>query len=118
MRERMRAFTTIKRKKGTREDPYRVTPIRPRSVVRLSSAARNTPSWKKEIGRVSRIGYYSKKDGLDCIWLVNDLGEYEETLDHDFLFKYFDIIMLSDEDDLYGINRAKIPPIRKAQKRK
>jgi hypothetical protein len=95
----MRPFTTIKRTKGSKEDPYRVTPIPPRSVVQISKTARTT-TWKKEVGRVFRIGYYSKQDGLDCIWMVNDLGEYQQTMDHDGLFKYFDIIMLSDEDDL------------------
>ncbi len=83
-------------------------------MVQISRADRLTPSWKEKIGKAFRIGYYGKKDGLDCVWLVDEVGEYEQTTDHDFLFKYFDIIMISDETDLYGVNRPKLPTIRKA----
>lgn len=110
----IRPFTRVKRKKGTPEDPYHVIPIPPKSVVQISRADRLTPSWKEKIGKAFRIGYYGKKDGLDCVWLVDEVGEYEQTTDHDFLFKYFDIIMISDETDLYGVNRPKLPTIRKA----
>jgi len=109
----IRPFTRVKRKKGTREDPYHVIPIPPKSVVQASGIDRATP-WKNEAGKVFRIGYYGRKDGLDCVWLVDESGEYEQTTDHDFLFKYFDIIMISDETDLYGVNRPKLPAIRKA----
>ena len=51
------------------------------------------------------IGYYSKADGLDCIWLVNDEGEYEQTVDHEFLRKYFEIENVSSERSLYGKDR-------------
>ena len=30
---------------------------------------------ESRIGRRFRIGYYSRQDGLDCIWLVNEKGE-------------------------------------------
>lgn len=43
------------------------------------------------------MGYYNPKDGLDCIWLVNEDGEYEQTADRKFLLKYFDIERLSRE---------------------
>jgi|SRR5260370_1920889 len=63
--------------------------IPPRSRVRLTRADDRTPNWKKDIGRHFRVGYYSPKDGLDCIWLVNEEGEYEQTTDRKFLLKYF-----------------------------
>ena len=53
--------------------------IPPRSRVRLLRADPRTATWKKTIGRQFRIGYYSRKDGLDCIWLVNENGAYEQT---------------------------------------
>jgi hypothetical protein len=51
-------------------------------------------------------------DGLDCIWLVNDQGKYEQTIDHDFLQKYFDIETLSRERSLYGRNRPQFQPLK------
>ncbi len=105
-----------RRRKATRDDPYGVIPIPPRSVVRLAASSRNTPGWKRDQGKIFRIGHYGKTDGLDCIWLVDDDGEYEQTTDHDALFKYFDVIVLSDETDLYGKERPRLPRIRRAEK--
>ena len=88
-------FTLRPRKKY----PFR-TPIPPCSIVRL-----------KKTGRRFRIGYYSWMDGLDCIWLVNEKGKYEQTIDHDFLRKHFEIETLSKERSLYGRNRQQIGPM-------
>ena len=63
--------------------------IPPRSRVRLVEADRKTPSWRKHIGRQFRVGYYSRKHGLDCIWLVNEKGEYEQTTDRNFSGEVF-----------------------------
>jgi len=49
---------------------------------------------------------------LDCIWLVNEEGKYEQTIDHDFLAKYFEIVEISRERSLYGKSRAPFGPIR------
>jgi len=46
-------------------------------------------------------------DGLDCIWLVNDKGEYEQTLDHEALARFFEIESISRERSRYGRNRPK-----------
>jgi hypothetical protein len=54
------------------------------------------------VGRRFRIGYYRWMDGLDCIWLVNEEGKYEQTIDHEFLQKYFEIETVSKECSLYG----------------
>ena len=48
-------------------------PIPPCSVLSVSGTARS--SWAGEVGRIFRVGYYTKKDGLDCIWLVDEKGE-------------------------------------------
>ena len=82
-------------------------PIPPCSVVRVKASP--TPTWRQNIGRRFRIGYYSKADGLDCIWLVNEKGEYEQTIDHEFLLKFFEIETVSKERSLHGKGR---PPFR------
>jgi hypothetical protein len=80
------------------------TLIPPRSTVRVKDVPRSP--WRKEIGKLFRIGYYSKMDGLDCIWLVDAKGEYCQTLDHDFLDRFFDIVAISNERSLYGRSRS------------
>ena len=89
-------------------------PIPPLLVVRLGRSDGRTPNWRKQIGRVFRVGYYSPQDWLDCIWLVNDEGIYEQTTDHEFLYKYFDVIHLAEHANWYGRRRPQIPPIRRA----
>jgi len=86
-----------------------VTPIPPRSVVRL---ARREPDWDGylQIGDTFRIGYYNPKDGLDCVWLVNAKGEYEQTWDQTLL-EHFEIIELSDETDFFGVDRPVLEPL-------
>jgi hypothetical protein len=54
-------------------------------------------------------------DGLDCIWLVNEEGEYEQTTDHKYLAKYFEIEMVSKEKSLYGRYRCQFPALSKNQ---
>ena len=102
-----------------RTDLKRVpNPIPPMSVVRLASYPyQRASAWRKDLGAIFRVGYYSQRDGLDCIWLVNELGGYQETLDHDYLRKYFDIIQVSLEKNLYGRRRPPIGPIIPATKR-
>ncbi len=79
--------------------------IPPRSVVRLVRYDDFTPDWSNDLGREFRIGYYSRSDGLNTIWLVNDDGKYEQTLDRDALLKYFDFVTLSRKKDPYGRSR-------------
>jgi hypothetical protein len=61
----------------------------PGSVVRVKASPYR--SGRKNVGRRFRIGYYSQADGLDCIWLVNEEGEYEQAIDHEFLRKFFEV---------------------------
>jgi hypothetical protein len=85
--------------------------IPPRSLFRLERSDSKTSAWRKDVGRVFRIGYYSQQDGLDVIWLVNENGEYEQTTDRAFLLKYFEPIEISDETDLYGARKPKFKPL-------
>jgi len=89
--------------------PFR-TPIPPRSIVRVKTSLSKT--WRENVGRRFRIGYYGRVDGLDCIWLVNEKGKYEQTIDHDFLQKYFEIETVSKERSLYGKNRPQFQPMK------
>jgi hypothetical protein len=86
--------------------------IPPRSVVELTRADGAAARWKANVGRRFRVGYYSRQDGLDCIWLVNDAGEYEQTTDHGALAKYFKIVKRSKEKDFFGANRRRLPRLR------
>jgi hypothetical protein len=91
--------------------------IPPRSRVRLLRADERTPHWQKDVGRQFRVGYYSRKDGLDCIWLVNEKGEYEQTTDRDFLMKYFQVERLSQEKKLYGVGKRRLAKISHARRK-
>jgi hypothetical protein len=84
--------------------------IPPLSEVRLIKVDASTPQWKNQIGRTFRVGYYSKQDGVDCIWLVNESGEYEQTVDAQQLEKFFQVVQISSEKAMFGRNRPPIPP--------
>jgi len=86
--------------------------IPPLSRVRLVRTDKRTLTWRKDVGRQFRVGYYSRKDGLDCIWLVNENGEYEQTTDRDFLVKYFEIERLSQGKNFYGVGKRRFGKIR------
>ncbi len=90
--------------------------IPPRSVVRLARAGAKGSVWKSQVGREFRIGYYRPKDGMDCIWLVNERGEYEQTTDCEGLVKHFEIIQLSDETDYFGEHRSPLGRLVAARK--
>jgi hypothetical protein len=82
--------------------------IPPLSVVKVIRVTANEPGWVGYEGRIFRIGYYSRQDGLDCVWLVSDSGEYGETIDQDMIRTHFEVLALSDETDLYGVDRPTI----------
>jgi hypothetical protein len=58
------------------------------------------------------VGYYNREDGLTCIWLVNEDGEYEQTTDRAFLLKYFDIEYLSPQKSVFGRGKRRLRRIR------
>ena len=79
-------------------------PIPPRTVLKLVKLwPHGTRRHKK--GEIWRVGYYSRQDGLNTIWLVNESGQYTWTVDKEFLIKHFEIIALSNETSLYGGKR-------------
>src|SRR6266404_2610894 len=86
--------------------------IPPRSRVRLIRADGQPPAWREDVGRQFRVGYYNPKDGLDCIWLVNEDGEYEQTTHRKSLLKFFDIEHLSQESSLLGRGRPRLRRMR------
>ncbi|HEX5236431.1 MAG TPA: hypothetical protein VFW25_14010 [Silvibacterium sp.] len=79
--------------------------IPPLSVVKIIKVTKNQPSWKSHKGRIFRVGYYSKQDGLDCVWLVDDEGRYRETVNQEMIKTHFQVLELSDETDLFGDDR-------------
>jgi hypothetical protein len=51
-------------------------------------------------------------DGLDCIWLDDENGKYDQTIDHECLKKFFDTQSISEERSLYGSGRPQFPPMK------
>jgi hypothetical protein len=84
-------------------------PVPPCSIISVRRKARSP--WADEPGRTFRVGYYSKMDGLDCIWLVDENGKYDQTIDHESLSRFFDIQSIAKERSLYGRGRPQFPPI-------
>jgi hypothetical protein len=87
-------------------------PIPPKSIVKLVRFDAKTPAWADDINKIYRVGYYSKQDGLDVIWLVNDSGEYEQTTNQASLANYFTVLEVADEDDYFGDSREPLGPTR------
>jgi hypothetical protein len=83
--------------------------IPPQSVVKLLAA------WGDDQGRVFRIGYYSRQDGLDCVWLVNETGTYEQTKDQNSIDEDFEVLKLSNETDWFGVHREILGAISDAE---
>jgi hypothetical protein len=83
-------------------------PIPPCSVISVRRDVGRP--WTSKAGRVFRVGYYSKMDGLDCIWLVDETGNYDQTIDHECLNKFFEIRSIAKERSLYGRGRSQFLP--------
>ena len=88
-----------------RANAYTGKVIPPQYVVKLLSP------WGTDQGRIFRIGYYSRQDGLNCVWLVDEHGTYEQTTDQKSIEMDFEVLKLSDETDLHGFNREVLGPI-------
>lgn len=86
--------------------------ITPLSLVQVFRVTANQPDWEGYEGRIFRIGYYRRNDGLDCVWLVDDEGDYGETVDQEMIRTHFKVLQLSDETDLFGADRPAIGPRR------
>jgi hypothetical protein len=86
--------------------PDIIPPLSVVQVVRIE----DEPNWNGYLGRIFRIGYYNPQDGLDCVWLVDDKGEYRETMDQEMIKTHFKVLELSNETDLFGVERPVIGP--------
>lgn len=80
-------------------------PIPPRSVIKLTRLWLHARNQGHKIGEIFRIGYYSQQDGLNCVWMVDHSGDYCMTAEHDWITEHFEIISISDEEDLFGMDR-------------
>jgi len=76
--------------------------------VRLRPSARKRG---KEVGQLWRVGYYSRRDGVQTIWLVNARGEYVWTIDEPLLRKHFEIVEAASERSIYGRGRSRLGPV-------
>jgi hypothetical protein len=88
-----------------RANAYLGEVIPPRSIVRL------TAPWGEDQGRLFRIGYYRRQDGLNCVWLVNAEGEYEQTTEQESIKRDFEVPKVSDETDWHGFDRQTLGPV-------
>jgi len=95
--------------KPKKKYPFPV-PIPPCSIVSVREVGRSP--WANEVGRIFRIGYYSKNDGLDCIWLVDESGKYNQSIDHEYLHKFFAIESISKQRSLYGRGRPQFDTLK------
>ena len=84
--------------------------IPPLSVVEIVKVTATESDWMGYKGRIFRIGYYRKNDGLDCVWLVDDEGKYQETVDQEMIKTHFKVLQLSNETDYFGAERRVIGP--------
>jgi hypothetical protein len=71
-------------------EEFKVIP--PLSLVEITKVTLDESAWKDHLGRVFRIGYYSEQDGLDCVWLVDDAGEYREAVDQAMIRNHIGIL--------------------------
>lgn len=79
----------------------------PRSVLRLTHIKADwEPGYK--VGDTFTVNYYSRQDGLHCVWLINPRGE-DETWDQHDIVQTFEVISLSDETDFYGLRKPELP---------
>jgi hypothetical protein len=90
-------------------------PLPPRTVLRLVKLWPHARKKGHDIGEIRRVGFYSEQDGLDCIWLVNDEGEYDWTADHRWVFDKFEIVNLANETDFFGKSKRRLGPRRKTK---
>jgi hypothetical protein len=89
-------------------DPVSIIP--PLSLVKIIKVTRQQPAWKDRKGKIYRIGYYRRRDGLHCVWLVDDDGKYGGAVDQEMIKTHFEVLELSDETDLFGDDRPIIGP--------
>jgi hypothetical protein len=83
----------------------RIKTLRPRTILRIIRLWPHARKRGHEIGQLYRVGYYTPKHGLDSVWLVDSLGNYNWWADHAWIEKHFEIVQDSKETSYYGRNR-------------
>ena len=76
-------------------------PVPPNSIIRLKKLWPHARKNGYEIGQKWKVTYYSKQDGLDCIWMKDAQGNFE-TGTHAWINKYFEVIRVSSESSYFG----------------
>lgn len=99
----------IRLKKQFKAEPRRFSkqhPVPPGSLIRVRE---DNPGPHRALkGQQLRVGYYSKMDGLNVIWIVYADGQYGEATDHTYFNRHFEILREADEHDFFGVNRPKL----------
>lgn len=85
--------------------------LSPLTILRLKRLWPHARRQGREIGQVCRIGYYCKGCGTDTIWLVDEDGNYDWTVDALFIEKFFEVVEFSKERSIYGQGRPKLGPL-------
>lgn len=80
------------------------TPIRVGTILRLIKATRDTPLWEGKIGRIYQVDSYSRKDGLNVVWLIDTITGQHETTDQADLLNFFEIVAIGRDRKLYNEN--------------
>jgi len=93
----------------------KVIPYPPLTVLRLTKLWPHARKQGHEKGDVWRVGYYSKQDGLDCIWLVDKDGKYDWTAEADWIRDQFEVVQTSSDRNYFGKRRARIGSLTKAE---
>jgi hypothetical protein len=91
--------------------PIEHPPLAPGTLLRLARLWPRARRQGREVGRLYRVGYYSPRDGVDCVWLVDSQGRYDWTADHLFITKHFELVRRSGERSLYGGKRSRLGPL-------
>jgi hypothetical protein len=102
----------IKLKKYFQHSPKKyskINPVPPRSTIKVRED--NPGSFRSLLGQTFRVGYYSRQDGLNVIWIVDADGKYTQTMTHAFLNRHFRILFDSGDTDLHGDDRPDILPL-------
>lgn len=82
-----------------------LSPLPPKTLLRLIKLWPHARKQGREIGQLYRVGYYSRRDGLGIVWLVDAEGRYNWTAELPFIHQYFEIVGKSNERSWYGSKR-------------
>ena len=92
---------------------YKPRPISPRSVITVRED--NPGPHRSLLGLILRVGYYSKQDGTNVVWLVFPNGEYQQATSQAYINRHFRIIHEGEDPDSYGDERPILQPLTDAE---